>query len=195
MSKQWAVFLAVILAACGGQKTDPARQPEQTNVIQEQPKQAVNLCPQSMGVTAEKLLLNIDSGLKATNAPVGILDKNVVQNECGYQVTMETEFGAVFIQLNPKQDVLSVSAGYENKSDLAKNARNMLAVIQTVISTEGRAKLGETEIGNALYKTIIDTMLAAKESGAASKDIEYGGNRYTVNVEGSAVAVVARKQF
>ena len=186
MKAFYTLILAAVLSACGGQ---------QNTATPEQPKQVANICPASMGITAEKLLLNMDSGLKATNAPTAVSDKNVVQNECGYQVTIKTAFGAVLMQLNPQQEVLNIGAVYEKNGNLADNTQNMFAVIQTVISTNGTAKLGETEVGKVLFETTAGTIQAAKSSGTASKDIEYGGNLYTVSVEGNAVAILARKKF
>ena len=185
MKMFYVLVLGLVLAGCGGEGSPTAAKPVG----------AAQLCPESMGITAEKLFSNMDAGLKATNAPVNILDKSVTPNECGYQVQMVTGFGAVFIQLNPQQEVLSLGAGYDNSSNLADNTRNLFAVIQTVVSTNGTAKLGETEIGKTLFSAAADTVLAAKESGSASKDLTYGGNLYTVTVEGKTVAMLTRKQF
>lgn len=181
MKRMLALILAFAVAACGNQETV---------TTQEAAPQQAAICAEPMGISAEKLLLNMDAGLKGINISSAIQDKNVSENECGYQVIMMTHFGAIQMETNPQQEVLRLSTAAQLNPDLS----NLFASIQTITAIDGMEKMGQTEIGNLLFKTVSDMAPEAKQAGSASKDIEYKGKHYSIMIEGNNLALLVRKQ-
>ena len=174
-----ALVLACTLAACGSQETATK---------QEAVPQQAAICAEPMGISAEKLLLNMDAGLKGIG-PSAVQNKNIEENECGYQIVMMTDFGAIQVETNPQQEVLRLSAATQLNSDLS----NLFAVVQTITAIDGTEKMGQTEIGNLLFKTVSDMAPEVKKSGNASKDFEYKGKYYSIMIEGNNLAMLVRK--
>lgn len=174
------LVLACTLAACGSQETAAK---------QETAPQQAAICAEPMGISVEKLLLNIDAGLKGIGAPSAVQSKNIEENECGYQIVMMTDFGAIQVATNPQQEVLRLSTATQLNSDLS----NLFATIQTITAIDGTEKMGQTEIGNLLVKTIGDMASEVKQSGNASKDFEYKGKYYSIMIEGNNLVMLVRK--
>lgn len=180
MKLMLTLVLACTLAACGSQETAAK---------QETAPQQAAICAEPMGISVEKLLLNIDAGLKGIGAPSAVQSKNIEENECGYQIVMMTDFGAIQVATNPQQEVLRLSTATQLNSDLS----NLFATIQTITAIDGTEKMGQTEIGNLLVKTIGDMASEVKQSGNASKDFEYKGKYYSIMIEGNNLVMLVRK--
>lgn len=181
-----ALALACTLAACGSQET-AAKQ--ETALQQETAPQQTVICAEPMGISAEKLLLNIDAGLKGIGASSAVQSKNIEENECGYQIVMITDFGATQVETNPQQEVLKLLTATQLNPDLS----NLFATIQTITAIDGTEKMGQTEIGDLLFKTISDMAPEVKQSGNASKDFEYKGKYYSIMIEGNNLVMLVRK--
>ena len=179
-----ALVLACTLAACGSQET--AAKQEAAPQQETAPQQAA-ICAEPMGISVEKLLLNIDAGLKGIGAPSTVQSKK--ENECGYQIVMMTDFGATQVETNPQQEVLKLLTATQLNSDLS----NLFASIQTITAIDGTEKMGQTEIGDLLFKTIGDMVPEVKQSGNASKDFEYKGKYYSIMIEGNNLVMLVRK--
>lgn len=186
MKLMLALVLACTLAACGSQEI--AAKQEAAPQQETAPQQAA-ICAEPMGISVEKLLLNIDAGLKSIGAPSTVQSKNIEENECGYQIVMMTDFGAIQVGTNPQQEVLRLSTATQLNSDLS----NLFATIQTITAIDGTEKMGQTEIGNLLVKTIGDMAPEVKQSGNASKDFEYKGKYYSIMIEGNNLVMLVRK--
>nr|DAY44517.1 MAG TPA: hypothetical protein [Caudoviricetes sp.] len=117
----------------------------------------------------------------------------VVQNECGHDVMMVTDFGGVVIKIDDNQNVLSLAAGYEMTGNTVKDVAHALPVIQVMTSPYGRAKLGELAIGQDLLKALSEVLNAARQQGEATQDIIRDGYKYSITVENQNVAFVMRK--
>ena len=180
MKLMLALVLACTLAACGSQEIAAK---------QEAAPQQAAICAEPIGISVEKLLLNIDAGLKGIGAPSTVQSKNIEENECGYQIVMMTDFGAIQVGTNPQQEVLRLSTATQLNSDLS----NLFATIQTITAIDGTENMGQTEIGNLLVKTIGDMAPEVKQSGNASKDFEYKGKYYSIMIEGNNLVMLVRK--
>lgn len=189
------IAVGLALAACGQQQSETAPAQPKQEMTAEQAKYV--LCGQALDLTAEQLLKNMDEGLRATKASPAILDQKLTANDCGYTLEMAMTYGAIRLELDEQQKVRNLAVGYQNISGqegLLKNMNNALASVQTVMSINGSAKFGETELGKKLFTTLIDLMAENKNSaGAATKDVDFDGKRYTVGIEGRTVAIVVRK--
>lgn len=117
--------------------------------------------------------------------------------DCGYTLDMAMTYGTIRLELDEQQKVRNLAVGYQNISGqegLLKNMNNALASLQTVMSVNGSTKFGETELGKKLFTTLTDLMAENKNSvGAATKDVDFDGKRYTVGIEGRTVAIVVWK--
>lgn len=191
MKKIFGVSLiALALAGCGQQKTEPPEQQPQTTVVQNTAK----ACYEPMGIQAEQLLLNMDAGLKATGASSVIRDQNIKADGCGYQINMMMDFGLVQVHIDEQQQVLSLGAGYENGADVIGNTKKAFAAMQVLGSLFGSGKIMETEVGKKVLETATQILNTSANSNSASQSFEYGGNLYTVTKEGTAMVFVVRKQ-
>ena len=170
------VLIALGLAACGGQEQN-------------------SYCPPPLGVKAEQLLLSIDEGLKAVGASARIRHRDVEKNECGFDIKMITESGAVLIRTDEQQNVYSLSAGYGVSGNAIEDVSNSLNAIQVITSLYGPAKLGELPVGRELVKTLPEVLEAARRGGGeAEQEILRDGYRFMINVSGNNVAIIARKK-
>ena len=197
MKKLYILVLAAMLSACGNdvkkqQPAEPASAAQQASAAQV--KSA--LCGQTMDITAEQLLGNLDKGLRSTGASPAIRDQKLTANNCGYLLEMAMDYGTIRLELNEQQKVRNLGVGYRNiagNEGLTKNLNNAFAAVQTAVSVNGTAKSGETELGQKLFKTLGNLVVDHKNSGSGTQDIDFEGKRYTVGVEGPAVAIVVRE--
>ncbi|OAM38309.1 hypothetical protein [Eikenella sp. NML120348] len=186
----YGVFIALGLAACGGQEQQAPAVSEPASDAQVQS----SYCPPPLGMMAETLLENIDAGLKSTGASARVINKEIVPNECGHDVMMVTDFGGVIIKIDDNQNVLSLAAGYEMTGNTVKDVAHALPAIQVMTSPYGRAKLGELAIGQDLLKALPEVLnAAARQQGEATQDIIRDGYKYSITVENRNVAFVVRK--
>ena len=184
------VLAAFMLAACG-QKTEEAKQPQ--GVTAEALKAAI--CPQPMGISVEKLLLNMDAGLKNNGVSSQIVDQKIQATECGYQINMVLDFGSVQVMTDEQQQVVSLGAGFDNGADVVANLKSSLAVMQVLNAPIGSGKVLETEAGKKLMEVATQVNVDAAKAGEASQDFEYGDNLYTVAKDGKTLAMVVRKKI
>lgn len=199
MKMVYALALAVVLAGCGqGQSTQGQSASEQAPpAATASQAESKPFCPEPMAINAEQYFMNLDTSLKAINQPAQVKDKKIDANDCGYQLVMLMEYGAIQMQLDAEQKLLNLGVGYENtQQNPADNLNSLFGVIQSIVALHGTEKMGESKVGTLLFKTVTETMEAAVNgSGTATKDVELDGFLYTVAVEGKAVAILARKKF
>lgn len=182
------IISAVCLTACG--QNNAVKQNTQSEHVVQQV-----LCPEPMGIKVETLLVNMDSGLKATKRPSTVGDKEVVKDECGHRMTFATDFGAVDIRMNPQQELLALAVGQNSSPDVSTNFSNALAVMQVATSPFGRSRFLETELGKKLMETAISAQSQANQSeGTAEQEFEYGGNTFSVVIQQKLLNVVVRKK-
>ncbi|HFC7781606.1 TPA: hypothetical protein ACFOZG_001639, partial [Neisseria meningitidis] len=83
-----------------------------------------------------------------------------VKTDCGYDLTLVMDFGAIALKLDEQQKIRAISVGYILKTDgekgqnLVNNAINGLHSIQAVLSLTTTDKLGESEAGKQLRQRI-----------------------------------------
>lgn len=191
-----AICVSIVLSACNHQsKTAQAEEPVQSI-------QAAD-CTAPMDVTVEQYLINLEQAFKAQNVSTKIHNKNIVKTDCGYDLTLVMDFGAIGLKLDEQQKIRAISVGYILKTDgekgqnLVNNAINGLHSIQAVLSLTTTDKLGESEAGKQLFTALTEVVKESNQTGAtAQKDIPADGILYSVvfEKETNTIAIIGRKQ-
>lgn len=148
-----AICVSIVLSACNQQsKTAQAEEPVQSI-------QAAD-CTAPMDITVEQYLINLEQAFKTQNVSTKIHNKNIVKTDCGYDLTLVMDFGAIALKLDEQQKIRAISVDYILKTDgekgqnLVNNAINGLHSIQAVLSLTTTDKLGESEAGKQLRQRI-----------------------------------------
>ena len=172
-----AICVSIVLSACNQQsKTAQAEEPVQSI-------QAAD-CTAPMDITVEQYLINLEQAFKAQNVSTKIHNKNIVKTDCGYDLTLVMDFGAIALKLDEQQKIRAISVGYILKTDgekgqnLVNNAINGLHSIQAVLS-------------------LTTTDKESNQTGAtAQKDVPADGILYSVvfEKETNTIAIIGRKQ-
>lgn len=191
-----AICVSIVLSACNQQsKTAQAEEPVQSI-------QAAD-CTAPMDITVEQYLINLEQAFKAQNVSTKIHNKNIVKTDCGYDLTLVMDFGAIALKLDGQQKIRAISVGYILKTDgekgqnLVNNAINGLHSIQAVLSLTTTDKLGESEAGKQLFTALTEVVKESNQTGAtAQKDVPADGILYSVvfEKETNTIAIIGRKQ-
>ncbi len=190
-----AICVSIVLSACNQQsKTAQAEEPVQSI-------QAAD-CTAPMDITVEQYLINLEQAFKAQNVSTKIHNKNIVKTDCGYDLTLVMDFGAIALKLDEQQKIRAISVGYILKTDgegqnLVNNAINGLHSIQAVLSLSTTDKLGESETGKQLFTALTDVVKESNQTGATEqKDVPADGILYSVvfEKETNTIAIIGRKQ-
>lgn len=191
-----AICVSIVLSACNQQsKTAQAEEPVQSI-------QAAD-CTAPMDITVEQYLINLEQVFKAQNVSTKIHNKNIVKTDCGYDLTLVMDFGAIALKLDEQQKIRAISVGYILKTDgekgqnLVNNAINGLHSIQAVLSLTTTDKLGESEAGKQLFTALTEVVKESNQTGAtAQKDVPADGILYSVafEKETNTIAIIGRKQ-
>lgn len=191
-----AICVSIVLSACNQQlKTAQAEEPVQSI-------QAAD-CTAPMDITVEQYLINLEQAFKAQNVSTKIHNKNIVKTDCGYDLTLVMDFGAIALKLDEQQKIRAISVGYILKTDgekgqnLVNNAINGLHSIQAVLSLTTTDKLGESEVGKQLFTALTEVVKESNQTGAtAQKDVPADGILYSVafEKETNTIAIIGRKQ-
>lgn len=191
-----AICVSIVLSACNQQsKTAQAEEPVQSI-------QAAD-CTAPMDITVEQYLINLEQAFKAQNVSTKIHNKNIVKTDCGYDLTLVMDFGAIALKLDEQQKIRAISVGYILKTDgekgqnLVNNAINGLHSIQAVLSLTTTDKLGESEAGKQLFTALTEVVKESNQTGAtAQKDVSADGILYSVvfEKETNTIAIIGRKQ-
>lgn len=191
-----AICVSIVLSACNQQsKTAQAEEPVQSI-------QAAD-CTAPMDITVEQYLINLEQAFKAQNVSTKIHNKNIVKTDCGYDLTLVMDFGAIALKLDEQQKIRAISVGYILKTDgekgqnLVNNAINGLHSIQAVLSLTTTDKLGESEAGKQLFTALTEVVKESNQTGAtAQKDVPADGILYSVvfEKETNTIAIIGRKQ-
>lgn len=191
-----AICVSIVLSACNQQsKTAQAEEPVQSI-------QAAD-CTAPMDITVEQYLINLEQVFKAQNVSTKIYNKNIVKTDCGYDLTLVMDFGAIALKLDEQQKIRAISVGYILKTDgekgqnLVNNAINGLHSIQAVLSLTTTDKLGESEAGKQLFTALTEVVKESNQTGAtAQKDVPADGILYSVafEKETNTIAIIGRKQ-
>lgn len=191
-----AICVSIVLSACNQQsKTAQAEEPVQSI-------QAAD-CTAPMDITVEQYLINLEQAFKTQNVSTKIHNKNIVKTDCGYDLTLVMDFGAIALKLDEQQKIRAISVGYILKTDgekgqnLVNNAINGLHSIQTVLSLTTTDKLGESEAGKQLFTALTEVVKESNQTGAtAQKDVPADGILYSVvfEKETNTIAIIGRKQ-
>lgn len=186
-----AALLMASLTACGKK--------EATAPVPEAPKSqaasAANLCPESMGVSGETVILNIEKNLKSMNNSTKVIDKSVTKNECGSAMVMQTKDYVIQMILDNQNQLLQFGVGYEEPNDVTANAVKLLGAIQVIVSPVSTTPAGEMDEGKKLAFIAMEAIQESKKTGASSRTFDFEQRRYTINMENKAVAIVVRKPF
>ena len=190
------ICVSIVLSACNQQsKTAQAEEPVQSI-------QAAD-CTAPMDITVEQYLINLEQAFKAQNVSTKIHNKNIVKTDCGYDLTLVMDFGAIALKLDDQQKIRAISVGYILKTDgekgqnLVNNAINGLHSIQAVLSLTTTDKLGESEAGKQLFTALTEVVKESNQTGAtAQKDVPADGILYSVvfEKETNTIAIIGRKQ-
>lgn len=191
-----AICVSIVLSACNQQsKTAQAEEPVQSI-------QAAD-CTAPMDITVEQYLINLEQAFKAQNVSTKIHNKNIVKTDCGYDLTLVMDFGAIALKLDEQQKIRAISVGYILKTDgekgqnLVNNAINGLHSIQAVLSLTTTDKLGESEAGKQLFTALTEVVKESNQTGVtAQKDVPADGILYSVvfEKETNTIAIIGRKQ-
>ncbi|ELL03450.1 hypothetical protein [Neisseria meningitidis] len=191
-----AICVSIVLSACDQQsKTAQAEEPVQSI-------QAAD-CTAPMDITVEQYLINLEQAFKTQNVSTKIHNKNIVKTDCGYDLTLVMDFGAIALKLDEQQKIRAISVGYILKTDgekgqnLVNNAINGLHSIQAVLSLTTTDKLGESEAGKQLFTALTEVVKESNQTGAtAQKDVPADGILYSVvfEKETNTIAIIGRKQ-
>ncbi|MCL5940198.1 hypothetical protein M5087_02140 [Neisseria meningitidis] len=191
-----AICVSIVLSACNQQsKTAQAEEPVQSI-------QAAD-CTAPMDITVEQYLINLEQAFKTQNVSTKIHNKNIVKTDCGYDLTLVMDFGAIALKLDEQQKIRAISVGYILKTDgekgqnLVNNAINGLHSIQAVLSLTTTDKLGESEAGKQLFTALTEVVKESNQTGAtAQKDVPADGILYGVvfEKETNTIAIIGRKQ-
>ncbi|HGH0163867.1 TPA: hypothetical protein ACJKHU_001385 [Neisseria meningitidis] len=191
-----AICVSIVLSACNQQsKTAQAEEPVQSI-------QAAD-CTAPMDITVEQYLINLEQAFKTQNVSTIIHNKNIVKTDCGYDLTLVMDFGAIALKLDEQQKIRAISVGYILKTDgekgqnLVNNAINGLHSIQAVLSLTTTDKLGESEAGKQLFTALTEVVKESNQTGAtAQKDVPADGILYSVvfEKETNTIAIIGRKQ-
>lgn len=191
-----AICVSIVLSACNQQsKTAQAEEPVQSI-------QAAD-CTAPMDITVEQYLINLEQAFKAQNVSTKIHNKNIVKTDCGYDLTLVMDFGAIALKLDEQQKIRAISVGYILKTDgekgqnLVNNAINGLHSIQAVLSLTTTDKLGESEAGKQLFTALTEVVKESNQTGATTqKDVPADGILYSVvfEKETNTIAIIGRKQ-
>lgn len=191
-----AICVSIVLSACNQQsKTAQAEEPVQSI-------QAAD-CTAPMDITVEQYLINLEQAFKTQNVSTKIHNKNIVKTNCGYDLTLVMDFGAIALKLDEQQKIRAISVGYILKTDgekgqnLVNNAINGLHSIQAVLSLTTTDKLGESEAGKQLFTALTEVVKESNQTGAtAQKDVPADGILYSVvfEKETNTIAIIGRKQ-
>ncbi|HGO7511902.1 TPA: hypothetical protein ACLAYG_001885 [Neisseria meningitidis] len=191
-----AICVSIFLSACNQQsKTAQAEEPVQSI-------QAAD-CTAPMDITVEQYLINLEQAFKTQNVSTKIHNKNIVKTDCGYDLTLVMDFGAIALKLDEQQKIRAISVGYILKTDgekgqnLVNNAINGLHSIQAVLSLTTTDKLGESEAGKQLFTALTEVVKESNQTGAtAQKDVPADGILYSVvfEKETNTIAIIGRKQ-
>ncbi|WP_118823700.1 hypothetical protein [Neisseria meningitidis] len=191
-----AICVSIVLSACNQQsKTAQAEEPVQSI-------QAAD-CTAPMDITVEQYLINLEQTFKTQNVSTKIHNKNIVKTDCGYDLTLVMDFGAIALKLDEQQKIRAISVGYILKTDgekgqnLVNNAINGLHSIQAVLSLTTTDKLGESEAGKQLFTALTEVVKESNQTGAtAQKDVPADGILYSVvfEKETNTIAIIGRKQ-
>lgn len=191
-----AICVSIVLSACNQQsKTAQAEEPVQSI-------QAAD-CTAPMDITVEQYLINLEQAFKTQNISTKIHNKNIVKTDCGYDLTLVMDFGAIALKLDEQQKIRAISVGYILKTDgekgqnLVNNAINGLHSIQAVLSLTTTDKLGESEAGKQLFTALTEVVKESNQTGAtAQKDVPADGILYSVvfEKETNTIAIIGRKQ-
>lgn len=191
-----AICVSIVLSACNQQsKTAQAEEPVQSI-------QAAD-CTAPMDITVEQYLINLEQAFKTQNVSTKIHNKNIVKTDCGYDLTLVMDFGAIALKLDEQQKIRAISVGYILKTDgekgqnLVNNAINGLHSIQVVLSLTTTDKLGESEAGKQLFTALTEVVKESNQTGAtAQKDVPADGILYSVvfEKETNTIAIIGRKQ-
>ncbi len=191
-----AICVSIVLSACNQQsKTAQAEEPVQSI-------QAAD-CTAPMDITVEQYLINLEQAFKAQNVSTKIHNKNIIKTDCGYDLTLVMDFGAIALKLDEQQKIRAISVGYILKTDgekgqnLVNNAINGLHSIQAVLSLTTTDKLGESEAGKQLFTALTEVVKESNQTGAtAQKDVPADGILYSVvfEKETNTIAIIGRKQ-
>ncbi|HGO7492980.1 TPA: hypothetical protein ACLAYC_000848 [Neisseria meningitidis] len=156
-----------------------------------------------MDITVEQYLINLEQAFKTQNVSTKIHNKNIVKTDCGYDLTLVMDFGAIALKLDEQQKIRAISVGYILKTDgekgqnLVNNAINGLHSIQAVLSLTTTDKLGESEAGKQLFTALTEVVKESNQTGAtAQKDVPADGILYSVvfEKETNTIAIIGRKQ-
>lgn len=190
------ICVSIVLSACNQQsKTAQAEEPVQSI-------QAAD-CTAPMDITVEQYLINLEQAFKTQNVSTKIHNKNIVKTDCGYDLTLVMDFGAIALKLDEQQKIRAISVGYILKTDgekgqnLVNNAINGLHSIQAVLSLTTTDKLGESEAGKQLFTALTEVVKESNQTGAtAQKDVPADGILYSVvfEKETNTIAIIGRKQ-
>lgn len=191
-----AICVSIVLSACNQQsKTAQAEEPVQSI-------QAAD-CTAPMDITVEQYLINLEQAFKTQNVSTKIHNKNIVKTDCGYDLTLVMDFGAIALKLDEQQKIRAISVGYILKTDgekgqnLVNNAINGLHSIQAVLSLTTTDKLGESEAGKQLFTALTEVVKESNQTGAtAQKDVPADGILYSLvfEKETNTIAIIGRKQ-
>ncbi|CKL26302.1 putative lipoprotein [Neisseria meningitidis] len=191
-----AICVSIVLSPCNQQsKTAQAEEPVQSI-------QAAD-CTAPMDITVEQYLINLEQAFKTQNVSTKIHNKNIVKTDCGYDLTLVMDFGAIALKLDEQQKIRAISVGYILKTDgekgqnLVNNAINGLHSIQAVLSLTTTDKLGESEAGKQLFTALTEVVKESNQTGAtAQKDVPADGILYSVvfEKETNTIAIIGRKQ-
>ncbi|HFC6208355.1 TPA: hypothetical protein ACFM69_000399 [Neisseria meningitidis] len=191
-----AICVSIVLSACNQQsKTAQAEEPVQSI-------QAAD-CTAPMDITVEQYLINLEQAFKTQNVSTKIHNKNIVKTDCGYDLTLVMDFGAIALKLDEQQKIRAISVGYILKTDgekgqnLVNNAINGLHSIQAVLSLTTTDKLSESEAGKQLFTALTEVVKESNQTGAtAQKDVPADGILYSVvfEKETNTIAIIGRKQ-
>lgn len=191
-----SICVSIVLSACNQQsKTAQAEEPVQSI-------QAAD-CTAPMDITVEQYLINLEQAFKTQNVSTKIHNKNIVKTDCGYDLTLVMDFGAIALKLDEQQKIRAISVGYILKTDgekgqnLVNNAINGLHSIQAVLSLTTTDKLGESEAGKQLFTALTEVVKESNQTGAtAQKDVPADGILYSVvfEKETNTIAIIGRKQ-
>lgn len=190
-----AICVSIVLSACNQQsKTAQAEEPVQSI-------QAAD-CTAPMDITVEQYLINLEQAFKDQNVSTKIHNKNIVKTDCGYDLTLVMDFGAIALKLDEQQKIRAISVGYILKTDgegqnLVNNAINGLHSIQAVLSLSTTDKLGESGTGKQLFTALTDVVKESNQTGATEqKDVPADGILYSVvfEKETNTIAIIGRKQ-
>lgn len=191
-----AICVSIVLSAYNQQsKTAQAEEPVQSI-------QAAD-CTAPMDITVEQYLINLEQAFKTQNVSTKIHNKNIVKTDCGYDLTLVMDFGAIALKLDEQQKIRAISVGYILKTDgekgqnLVNNAINGLHSIQAVLSLTTTDKLGESEAGKQLFTALTEVVKESNQTGAtAQKDVPADGILYSVvfEKETNTIAIIGRKQ-